>query len=195
MYTLSYKNKLNLKNENPIGSWSYNTTLLGKNDPTTNPDPKNLSHVCIEFMAECLFSRSCSSLYDWGVLWLDVLMNYFYFQVKEILEQILQNHPKKTSKVLLVVASDQKARHMSSSLKLKNCTVIDDSQGSSFTICSRYSELNNIVVFLKFPVSACKLSKLVNLLAKPFSFQSLHANWTELVNLIKCCEKNFGFQS
>jgi len=106
----------------------------------------------------------------------DVLMNYFYFQVKEILEQILQNHPKKTSKVLLVVASDQKARHMSSSLKLKNCTVIDDSQGSSFTICSRYSELNNIVVFLKFPVSACKPNKLVNLLAKPFSFQSLHAN-------------------
>jgi hypothetical protein len=61
MYSLSYKNKLNLKNENPIGSWSYNTTLLGKNDPTSNPDPKNLSHVCIEFMAEYLFSRSCSS--------------------------------------------------------------------------------------------------------------------------------------
>jgi hypothetical protein len=29
---------------------------------------------------------------------------------------------------------------------------------------------------LQFTVSACKLNKLVNLLAKPFSFQSLHAN-------------------
>ncbi|XP_066356470.1 ATP-dependent RNA helicase DBP3-like [Miscanthus floridulus] len=66
-------------------------------------------------------------------------------KVKEILEQILQSHPKKTSKVLLVVASDQKARHMSSSLKLKNCTVIDDSQGSSFTICSSVGLMNVIV--------------------------------------------------
>jgi hypothetical protein len=106
----------------------------------------------------------------------DVLMKYFYFQVKEILEQILQSHPKKTSKVLLVVASDQKTRQMSSSLKLKNCTVIDGSHGSSFTICSRYSELNSIVVFLQFPVSAWKLKELVNLLTKPFSCQSLHAN-------------------
>ncbi|XP_066359092.1 ATP-dependent RNA helicase DBP3-like isoform X1 [Miscanthus floridulus] len=66
-------------------------------------------------------------------------------KVKEILEQILQNHPKKTSKVLLVVASDQKARHMSSSLKLKNCTVIDDSHVSSFTICSSVGLMNVIV--------------------------------------------------
>lgn len=70
MHIVPYKNKLNLKNKNPIGSWSYNTTLLGRNDPTSNPDPKNLSHVYIEFMADSLFSRSCSSLYDWGVLWL-----------------------------------------------------------------------------------------------------------------------------
>ncbi|PWZ32611.1 hypothetical protein Zm00014a_005926 [Zea mays] len=66
-------------------------------------------------------------------------------KVKEILEQILQDHPKKTSKVLLVAASDKKARLMSLSLKLENCTVIDDSCGNSFTICSSVGLMNVIV--------------------------------------------------
>lgn len=57
-------------------------------------------------------------------------------KVKEVLEQILQSHAKKMSKVLLVAGSDKKAQHISSSLKLENCTVTDASHGSSFTICS-----------------------------------------------------------
>jgi len=77
-------------------------------------------------------------------------MNTSYFQVKEILEQILQRHAKKSSKVLLVAASKKNAQHLSSSLKLENCTVTDDSHGNSFTICSRCSEPNNVVVFVQF---------------------------------------------
>lgn len=123
----------------------------------------------------------------------DVLMNYFYFQVKEILEQILQDHPKKTSKVLLVAASDKKARLMSLSLKLENCTVIDDSCGNSFTICSRYSELNIIAFSLQFPFLHANWTKLVNL-CSIFIFQSLHANWTDLTDLIKYIQENFGFE-
>jgi hypothetical protein len=73
-------------------------------------------------------------------------MNTLYFQVKEILEQIMQSQAKKSAKVLLVAASDKKAQHLSSSLKLGNCTVTDGSHGNSFTICSRCSEPNNIAV-------------------------------------------------
>nr|CBX25398.1 hypothetical_protein [Oryza brachyantha] len=58
-------------------------------------------------------------------------------KVKQILEQILTNHAKKTAKVLLVAASNHEAQHLSSSLKLQNCTVTDDSHDNSFTICSR----------------------------------------------------------
>ncbi|RCV36452.1 hypothetical protein SEVIR_7G330400v4 [Setaria viridis] len=63
-------------------------------------------------------------------------------KVKEILEQILQSHAKKSSKVLLVAASDKKAQHLSSSLKLENCTVTDGSHGTSFTICSSVGLMN-----------------------------------------------------
>jgi hypothetical protein len=95
----------------------------------------------------------------------DVLMNNFYFQVKEVLEQILQSHVKKSSKVLLVAANDKKAQHLSSSLKLGNCTVTDGSHGNSFTICSRCSERSNTVsfffflfFFLQFPIFSCRLN-------------------------------------
>ncbi|KAG2622991.1 hypothetical protein PVAP13_3KG025700 [Panicum virgatum] len=63
-------------------------------------------------------------------------------KVKEILEQILQRHAKKSSKVLLVAASKKNAQHLSSSLKLENCTVTDDSHGNSFTICSSVGLMN-----------------------------------------------------
>nr|CAB3463064.1 unnamed protein product [Digitaria exilis] len=65
--------------------------------------------------------------------------------VKEILEQILRSHAKKSSKVLLVAASNKKAQLLSSSLKLENCTVTDDSQGNSFTICSSVGLMNVLV--------------------------------------------------
>lgn len=67
----------------------------------------------------------------------DVLMDSFLFKVKEILEEILKGHSKKTSKVLLVAASDKKVQALSSSLKRGNCTVTDGSHDHSFTICSR----------------------------------------------------------
>ncbi|PUZ62946.1 hypothetical protein GQ55_3G027300 [Panicum hallii var. hallii] len=63
-------------------------------------------------------------------------------KVKEILEQILQSHAKKSSKVLLVAANKKNAQHLSSSLKLGNCTVTDDSHGNSFTICSSVGLMN-----------------------------------------------------
>ncbi|RCV37038.1 hypothetical protein SETIT_8G030300v2 [Setaria italica] len=63
-------------------------------------------------------------------------------KVKEILEQIMQSHAKQSSKVLLVAASDKKAQHLSSSLKLENCTVTDGSHGNSFTICSSVGLMN-----------------------------------------------------
>ncbi|KAF8707097.1 hypothetical protein HU200_030329 [Digitaria exilis] len=66
-------------------------------------------------------------------------------KVKEILEQILRSHAKKSSKVLLVAASNKKAQLLSSSLKLENCTVTDDSQGNSFTICSSVGLMNVLV--------------------------------------------------
>jgi hypothetical protein len=88
----------------------------------------------------------------------DVLMYSLYFQVKEILEEILKGHAKKTSKVLLVVASDRKAQDISSSLKRGNCTVIDDSHNHSFTICSRFSETNNVVVSVNFSIFLCQLN-------------------------------------
>jgi excinuclease UvrABC helicase subunit UvrB len=69
----------------------------------------------------------------------DFLIYSSYFQVKDILEEILRGHAKKTSKVLLVVASDRKAEDISSSLKRGNCTVIDDSHNHSFTLCRRFS--------------------------------------------------------
>nr|CAB3459366.1 unnamed protein product [Digitaria exilis] len=65
--------------------------------------------------------------------------------VKEILEQILRSHAKKSSKVLLVAASNKKAQLLSSSLKLENCTVTDDPQGNSFTICSSVGLMNVLV--------------------------------------------------
>ncbi|XP_062182331.1 ATP-dependent RNA helicase DBP3-like [Phragmites australis] len=66
-------------------------------------------------------------------------------KVKEILEQILKSHAKKISRVLLVTASNHKAQHLSSSLKLENCTVTDDSHGNSFTICSSVGLMNVLV--------------------------------------------------
>ncbi|KAF8706543.1 hypothetical protein HU200_030825 [Digitaria exilis] len=66
-------------------------------------------------------------------------------KVKEILEQILRSHAKKSSKVLLVAASNKKAQLLSSSLKLENCTVTDDPQGNSFTICSSVGLMNVLV--------------------------------------------------
>uniref|UniRef100_A0A0A9B2C3 DEAD/DEAH-box helicase domain-containing protein n=1 Tax=Arundo donax TaxID=35708 RepID=A0A0A9B2C3_ARUDO len=66
-------------------------------------------------------------------------------KVKEILEKILKSHAKKTSKVLLVAASDKSAQRLSSSLKLENCTVTDDSHGNSFTICSSVGLMNVLV--------------------------------------------------
>ncbi|XP_062202339.1 DEAD-box ATP-dependent RNA helicase 52B-like [Phragmites australis] len=66
-------------------------------------------------------------------------------KVKEILEQILKSHAKKTSKVLLVAATDKKAQHLSSSLKLENCTVTDDSHRISFTICSSLGLMDVLV--------------------------------------------------
>ncbi|GJN07000.1 hypothetical protein PR202_ga24785 [Eleusine coracana subsp. coracana] len=63
-------------------------------------------------------------------------------KVKEILEEILKSHAKKTSKVLLVAASDKKAQALSSSLKRGNCTVTDGSHGHSFTICSSMGLMN-----------------------------------------------------
>ncbi|OEL31803.1 hypothetical protein BAE44_0007186 [Dichanthelium oligosanthes] len=64
---------------------------------------------------------------------------------KEILEQILRSHAKKTSKVLLVAGNDKKTQHISSSLKLQNCTVTDDSCETSFTICSSVGLMNVLV--------------------------------------------------
>ncbi|TVU26940.1 hypothetical protein EJB05_29516, partial [Eragrostis curvula] len=66
-------------------------------------------------------------------------------KVKEILEQILKGHAKKTSKVLLVAA--RKAQDISSSLKLENCTVVteESQQGHSFTICSSVGLMNVLV--------------------------------------------------
>jgi hypothetical protein len=92
------------------------------------------------------------------IAYFDVLVYSLYFQVKEILEEILKGHAKKTSKVLLVVASDRKAQDISSSLKRGNCTVIDDTRSHSFTICSRCSETNNIVVSVEFPIFLCQLN-------------------------------------
>ncbi|KAF0933305.1 hypothetical protein E2562_017090 [Oryza meyeriana var. granulata] len=66
-------------------------------------------------------------------------------KVKEILEQFLNNHARKTAKVLLVAASGHEAQHLSSSLKLQNCTVADDSHGNSFTICSSVGLINALV--------------------------------------------------
>ncbi|EEC68863.1 hypothetical protein OsI_37464 [Oryza sativa Indica Group] len=66
-------------------------------------------------------------------------------KVKEILEQILNDHARKTAKVLLVTASDHEAQHLSSSLKLQNCTVTNDSHGNSFTICSSVGLINVLV--------------------------------------------------
>ncbi|KAG8093592.1 hypothetical protein GUJ93_ZPchr0012g20387 [Zizania palustris] len=66
-------------------------------------------------------------------------------KVKEILEQILNNHARKTTKVLLVAASDHEAKDLSSSLKLQNCTVTDDSHSNSFTICSSVGLMNVLV--------------------------------------------------
>ncbi|KAK3118391.1 hypothetical protein QOZ80_9BG0698340 [Eleusine coracana subsp. coracana] len=63
-------------------------------------------------------------------------------KVKEILEEILQGHAKKTSKVLLVAARDKKAQSLSSSLKRGNCTVTNGSHGHSFTICSSMGLMN-----------------------------------------------------
>ncbi|CAN6330523.1 unnamed protein product [Urochloa humidicola] len=63
-------------------------------------------------------------------------------KVKEILEQILQSHAKKSSKVLLVAASSKHAQQLSSSLKRGNCTVTDGSHGNSFTICSSLGLIN-----------------------------------------------------
>ncbi|TVU50858.1 hypothetical protein EJB05_02250 [Eragrostis curvula] len=64
-------------------------------------------------------------------------------KVKEIVEKILKGHAKKTSKVLLVAASDRKARDLLTSLKLENGAVIpNDSHGHSFTICSSVGLMN-----------------------------------------------------
>ncbi|CAO2147638.1 unnamed protein product [Urochloa humidicola] len=63
-------------------------------------------------------------------------------KVKEILEQILQSHAKKSSKVLLEAASNKHAQQLSSSLKQGNCTVTDGSHGNSFTICSSVGLMN-----------------------------------------------------
>ncbi|CAN6357619.1 unnamed protein product [Urochloa humidicola] len=63
-------------------------------------------------------------------------------KVKEILEQILQSHARKSSKVLLVAASSKHAQQLSSSLKRGNCTVTDGSHGNSFTICSSLGLIN-----------------------------------------------------
>jgi hypothetical protein len=92
------------------------------------------------------------------IAYFDVLVYSLYFQVKEILEEILKGHAKKTSKVLLVVASDRKAQDISSLLKRGNCAVIDDSRSHSFTICSRCSETNNDVVTVKFSIFLCQLN-------------------------------------
>ncbi|KAJ1264432.1 hypothetical protein BS78_08G000600 [Paspalum vaginatum] len=61
---------------------------------------------------------------------------------KDVLEQILQSHAKETSKVLLVAASDKKTQHISSSLKVENCTVADDSHGRAFIICISLGLMN-----------------------------------------------------
>ncbi|KAG8089077.1 hypothetical protein GUJ93_ZPchr0011g27457 [Zizania palustris] len=66
-------------------------------------------------------------------------------KVKEILEQILNNCTGKTAKVLLIAANNYEAKHISSSLKLENCTVTDDSHGNSFTICSSVGLMNVVV--------------------------------------------------
>ncbi|WVZ88304.1 hypothetical protein U9M48_034840 [Paspalum notatum var. saurae] len=66
-------------------------------------------------------------------------------KVKEILDQILQSHAKKTSKVLLVAGSCKQVQHLSLSLKQGNCTVTDDSHGNSFTICSSMGLMNVVV--------------------------------------------------
>jgi hypothetical protein len=60
-----------------------------------------------------------------------------FFQVKEILEQVLVKLASKTAKVLLVAANDHEAQKLSSSLKHEICTVPGDSHSSTFTICSR----------------------------------------------------------
>uniref|UniRef100_A0A0D3HRF7 DEAD/DEAH-box helicase domain-containing protein n=1 Tax=Oryza barthii TaxID=65489 RepID=A0A0D3HRF7_9ORYZ len=73
------------------------------------------------------------------------LMGFSNMQVKEILEQILNDHARKTANVLLVTASDHEAQHLSSSLKLQNCTVTNDSHGNSFTICSSVGLINVLV--------------------------------------------------
>lgn len=77
------------------------------------------------------------------------LMGFSNMRVKEILEQILNDHARKTAKVLLVTASDHEAQHLSSSLKLQNCTVTNDSHGNSFTICSRYGKYLQYVVYCR----------------------------------------------
>ena len=104
------------------------------------------------FMSDSLLSRSCSKcLDDYCALSLFMFWwTFSHFQVKEILEQILKSHAKKISKVLLVAENDKKAQNLSSSLKLETCTVTDDTHGNSFTMCSRCSEPNNIVVFVQF---------------------------------------------
>ncbi|XP_039775891.1 probable ATP-dependent RNA helicase ddx5 [Panicum virgatum] len=66
-------------------------------------------------------------------------------KVKEILEQILKSHAKKISKVLLVAENDKKVQNLSSSLKLDNCTVTNDTHGNSFTICSSVGLMNVLV--------------------------------------------------
>jgi hypothetical protein len=66
-------------------------------------------------------------------------------KVKEILEQILKSHAKKTLKCLLVAANGQKAQNLSSSLKLENCTVTDDTHGNSFMICSSVGLMNVLI--------------------------------------------------
>ncbi|EMS65094.1 putative ATP-dependent RNA helicase ddx5 [Triticum urartu] len=70
---------------------------------------------------------------------------FTYFQVKEILENVLENHASKTAKVLLVAANDNEAQKLSSSLKLEILTVNDGSQGSTFTVCSSMGLINVLV--------------------------------------------------
>ncbi|CAM0874313.1 unnamed protein product [Alopecurus aequalis] len=66
-------------------------------------------------------------------------------KVKEILEDVLVKHASKSAKVLLVAANDHEAKKLSSSLKQKICTVTDDSQGTTFTICSSIGLINVLV--------------------------------------------------
>ncbi|XP_037429975.1 probable ATP-dependent RNA helicase ddx5 [Triticum dicoccoides] len=66
-------------------------------------------------------------------------------KVKEILENVLENHASKTAKVLLVAVNDHEAQKLSSSLKLEILTVNDGSQGSTFTVCSSMGLINVLV--------------------------------------------------